>query len=175
MIGSSERAGLTRQLAAAVAWQMLQSRHAPGDQNRCVGMPPEIKTDARLFASDCYMTDTYELAEIAARGCPPSIIDEPTPEQTPWRRRSIRLHEDAPRRTRPDVLISHAHESPAGLYRPRPSSYVSALFRLDALPSLGEREAGIQPARATSGTSPCSRSVKQNGSRVTLPPSPVGR
>ena len=138
-------------------------------------MPQEIKTDARLFASDCYMTDTYELAEIAARGCPPSIIDEPTPEQTPWRRRSIRLHEDAPRRTRPDVLISHAHESPAGLYRPRPSSYVSAaaqLFQLDALPSLGEREAGIQPARATSDTSPCSRSVKQNGSRVTLPPPP---
>ena len=119
-------------------------------------MPREIKTDARLFASDCYMTDTYELAEIAARGCPPSIIDEPTPEQTPWRRRSIRLHEDAPRRTRPDVLISHAHESPAGLHRPRPSSYVSAaaqLFRLDALPSLGEREAGIKPARAISGMS----------------------
>ena len=119
-------------------------------------MPREIKTDARLFASDCYMTDTYELAEIAARGCPPSIIDEPTPEQTPWRRRSIRLHEDAPRRTRPDVLISHAHESPAGLYRPRPSSYVSAaaqLFRLDALPSLGEREAGIKPAQAIGGTS----------------------
>ena len=115
-------------------------------------MPPEIKTDAHLFASDCYMTDTYELAEIAARGCPPSIIDEPTPEQTPWRRRSIRLHEDAPRRTRPDVLIPHAHESPAGLYRPRPSSYVSAaaqLFRLDALPSLGEREAGIKPAQSS--------------------------
>ena len=102
------------------------------------------------------MTDTYELAEIAARGCPPSIIDEPTPEQTPWRRRSIRLHEDAPRRTRPDVLISHAHESPAGLYRPRPSSYDSAaaqLFRL-VLPVLGEREAGIKPAQAISGTSP---------------------
>ena len=140
-------------------------------------MPREIKTDARLFASDCYMTDTYELVEIAARGCPPSIIDEPTPEQTPWRRRSIRLHEDAPRRTRPDVLISHAHESPAGL--PPPLSFIICFSRGSIVSARRVAVFGRTRSRNQTRSShqwhvlPCSRSglrlsfvsIKQNGSR----------
>ena len=165
MIGSSERAGLTRQLAAAVAWQMLQ-RHAPGDQNRCPSVCKRLLYD-----------DTYELAKIAARGCPPSIIDEPTPEQTPWRRRSIRLHEDAPRRTRPDVLISHAHESPAGL--PPPLSFIICFSSGSIVSARRVAVFGRTRSRNQTRSShqwhvlPCSRSglrlsfvfIKQNGSR----------